>query len=77
MSTRTAITEHNKQMAHTAAVMGLICAQRGMRRAVSELQTGRAADALVALQAALSSADRALADMETVTPGASSMRETA
>ena len=72
---QSALKEHEKQMAHTMAVMELICAQRGMRRAFNELKSGRAGDALVALQAALSSADRALEDMEALTPGASSMRE--
>jgi hypothetical protein len=73
--TQSALREHEKQMLCTYAVAGLICAQRGMRLALKRIASGQIKEGKEAIEAALSSADRALADMEKTSPGASSMRE--
>lgn len=64
-----------EQMSLNAATLGLICAARGMRRALRELEIGRANDARYALAAALSGADEAIEQLDALIPGAASLRE--
>lgn len=63
----------DQQLSLSAATAGLICAARGIRRAIADLQCGRADDARHTLTAILSGADAAIEHLDALVPGASSL----
>lgn len=65
----------DRQLADTAARLGLVCTSRALRRAYAELKSGRTSDALRSIEAGLASAKSAIETIDALVPGACEIRE--